>query len=210
MTYLSGEINRLQSRGRHWPPCANVPSPAVVLSTATSSSCPLAVVLFRHCRLHFIPLGLPAQLFECRPVPGLLHRPPPHCIVPPDALFSQYPLYPPHEPHDILVRTTLPPHEPYDVLVRTTLPRPGPFPLGASLRSEATAAMEGDLSPDGLKWRTIAAVQGFNAPRSSGRSHPGPALMPTRIQTLPVLAGYLVLSLMPCPMVSQNRRHSSI
>src|SRR5580698_6193460 len=38
---------------------------------------------------------------------------------------------------------------------------PCPLPLGASLRSEATAAMEGDLSPGGLKWRTIMAVQGF-------------------------------------------------
>jgi hypothetical protein len=175
----------LQSRGRHWPPCANVPSPAVALSTATSSLCPLAVILFRHCRFHFISLGLPAQLFECPPLPGLLHRPPPHCIVPPDALFSQYPLYPPHEP--------------YDMLVRTILPHPCPLPLGASLRSEATAAMEGELPPDGLKWRTISAVQGSNARRSSGRSHPGPALMPTRIQTLPALTGYLVLSLMPCP-----------
>ena len=68
---------------------------------------------------------------------------------------------PPHEPHDILVRTILPPHEPHDILVCTTLPHPRPLPLG-----------EGESSSDGLEWRTIGAVQGFNARRSSGKSHP--------------------------------------
>ena len=85
--------------------------------------------------------------------------------------------HPPHEPHDILVRTALPPHEPHVILVRrnlpanephdivvpTILPHPSPLPLGASLRAEATAAMEGESSSDNLKWRTIMAVQGFNA-----------------------------------------------
>src|SRR5580698_7517817 len=65
-----------------------------------------------------------------------------------------------------------PPHGPHDMPVRTALPHPCPLPLGASLRSEATAAMEGELSPDGLKGRTISAVQGRNARRSSGKSHP--------------------------------------
>jgi hypothetical protein len=80
MRYFSSrEFIRLQSRGRHWPPCANVPPPTVALSTPTS--CPLAVVLFRHCRLHFIPLGLPAQLFECPPLPSqYLHHQTPQCL----------------------------------------------------------------------------------------------------------------------------------
>src|SRR5580698_9292053 len=38
------------------------------------------------------------------------------------------------------------------VVVRTTLPHPCPLPLG-----------EGEWPSDGLKWRTITAVQGRNA-----------------------------------------------
>jgi hypothetical protein len=73
--------------------------------------------------------------------------------------------FPSHEPHDILVPTALPPHEPRDILVPTALPHPSPLPLG-----------EGELSPDGLKWRTITAVQGFNA-RFLGEISPAVGLL---------------------------------
>jgi hypothetical protein len=37
------------------------------------------------------------------------------------------------------------------------------FHLCSEATADRTAAMEGESSPDGLKWRTITAIQGFNA-----------------------------------------------